>query len=107
MNDHLRSNERLTRPPSFGIISARAQALYNTMIRGDDDHWLRVLIGRGLGPRHPISWEPSKSKTIFEYLLSYAITKNQVVRARLLLEHGAPPAPTEGRSFFEQALLHG
>jgi hypothetical protein len=91
-----------------GADPNQGQALYNTMIRGDDDHWLRVLIERGLGPRHPISWEePGKSKTIFEYLLSYAVGKNQVARARLLLEHGAPPAPTEGRSFFEQALLHG
>jgi hypothetical protein len=90
-----------------GADPNQGQALYNTMLRGDDDRWLRVLIARGLGPRHPISWEPRESETIFEYLLGNAVTANQLTRARLLLENGAPPAPTEGRSFYEQALLNG
>jgi hypothetical protein len=35
------------------------------------------------------------------------VSANQPARARILLEHGAPLAPREGRSFYEQALLGG
>jgi hypothetical protein len=88
-----------------GARPNQSQALYNTMLRGDDDHWLRVLIARGLSARDPIAWEPDTQSRILDYLLAHAVQMNQLRRASLLLEHGAnadPPA-----SLYEKALLAG
>jgi uncharacterized protein len=91
-----------------GADPNQGQALYHTMLRGDDDHWLRLLIARGFGPQHPISWEGDRSPTsMFEYLLAHAVTNNQLARAAALLEHGARPVPSNGRSFYQRALLAG
>jgi len=91
-----------------GADANQAQALYNTMLRGDDERWLALLIDRGLGPHHRLPWEPGESdSTLFEYLLARAVTAGQLSRARLLLQQGARPTPARGRSFYERALLAG
>jgi ankyrin repeat protein len=82
------------------------QALYNTMLRADDDHWLRVLTARGLRP-HPNPWNPEQE--MFDYLLDHAVEMSHVARAAVLLEHGARanPPPVKGRTLHERALLAG
>ncbi len=96
----------------------QSQALYNTMLRGDDAHWLEVLVANGLNAEHRMSWDAADETTIFQYLLGFAIKANQPKRARFLLERGAKPMPTAstdrfypnqgaGKSFYERALLSG
>jgi uncharacterized protein len=90
-----------------GAEPNQSQALYNTMLRGDDDRWLRVLIERGLGAQLTVAWRRQDPPTMFGYLLDRAVEMNQVRRATTLLEHGANPNPTSGRSLYERALLGG
>jgi ankyrin repeat protein len=83
------------------------QAMYDTMLHGDDDHWLRLLIEYGLGARDGVNWAPAAG-SLFQYLLAYAVKNGQVNRARCLLEHGANPnGNADGRSFCEAAVRSG
>jgi ankyrin repeat protein len=85
-----------------------SQALYNTMLRGDDTHWLELLMEYGLGPRDPIAWSDSEPRAnLFQFLLGHAVARGQLARAQILLEHGADPNGAEGRSYYERALLSG
>jgi ankyrin repeat protein len=91
-----------------GADCNQSQALYNTMLRGDDDRWLRVLVDRGLSARHPIAWEGSDGEAgIFDYLLEHAVGMNQLRRATLLLTNGASPHGTKAQSLYLRALLGG
>ena len=90
-----------------GADPNQSQALYNTMLRGDDDHWLRVLMGRGLSAGDNVAWTRRDPANMFGYLLDRAVETNQVRRATALLELGANPNPTSGRSLYERALLGG
>ena len=90
-----------------GADPNQGQALYNTMLRGDDDRWLRVLIARGLSARDPITTRTGDERSVFEDLLGRAVEMNQLRRAAVLLEHGANPNPSRGRSLYERALLGG
>jgi ankyrin repeat protein len=104
---HPRAQELAALLLDRGASPNQGQALYNTMLRGDDPHWLGVLIARGLGPRDPIPWDADAGTTLFEYLLGHAVERNQLRRAAVLLEHGANPTPAQGRSWYERALLAG
>jgi ankyrin repeat protein len=91
-----------------GADPNQSQALYNTMLRGDDPRWLRMLVARGLGPRDPINWGgPGTGGNLFHYLLSQAVDTGQLARAQVLVEAGADPNPHGERSFYERALLAG
>ena len=90
-----------------GADPNQSQALYNTMLRGDDDRWLRVLFARGLNARHAVARSHDDSDNMFGYLLDHAVEMNQLERAACLLEHGANPHPGTGRSLYERALLGG
>lgn len=89
-----------------GANPNQSQALYNTMLRGDDDRWLRVLTARGLTAQDRINWSPGDAQPLFEYLLKYAVATNQLRRAAFLLEHGANANP-RGVSLYKHALLGG
>ncbi len=89
-----------------GANPNQSQALYNTMLRGDDDCWLRVLVEGGLNARDAIEWSADKSKTMFEYLLDHAVEANQLKRATFMLDHGANPKPAR-ESLYKRALLGG
>jgi ankyrin repeat protein len=90
-----------------GADPAQDQALYNTMLRGDDDRWLRLLLGRGLSADRTLSWPGSQGTRLLDYLLDHAVEMNQTRRAAALLEHGANPNLTGKRSLYERALLAG
>jgi len=104
---HPRAEELAALLLDRGASPRQGQALYNTMLRGDDPRWLKVLIARGLGPGDPIPWEADASTSLFDYLLGHAVERNQLQRAAILLEHGASPAHARGRSWYERALLAG
>lgn len=107
---HPRADELATLLLDRGADVNQGQALYNTMLRRDDDHWLRVLIARGLGPGHPIAWEPPSRRegtSIFQYLLDHAVEMNHLRRATTLLEHGARPVASDGKDLYRRALLGG
>ena len=73
-----------------GAHVEQAQALYNTILRGDDDRWLRILIAHGLDAK--AAWpgqSTDEDTTIFEYVLSQAVELDQVKRATVLLRNGA------------------
>lgn len=92
---------------SRGADPNQSQALYNTMLRGDDDRWLRVLVAHGLNANHTINWSPGDANNLFAYLLEHAVQMNQLQRAAFLLAHGANPHSATGRSLHERALLEG
>jgi ankyrin repeat protein len=102
---HPRAEELVALLFDRGATSNDDQVMYNTMIREDDDHWLRVFIERGLTAAYATDW----SGPLFDYLMRWAIDKGQIRRARCLLEHGANPNGTmnDGRSYYERALLNG
>jgi ankyrin repeat protein len=85
----------------------QGQALYNSMLRGDDEHWLRVFLERGLGAEHPGWQSHGPAQPLFEFLLLHAVRTNQVRRAALLLAHGANPNPSEGEDLYHLAIRHG
>lgn len=89
---HPRADELVTLLLDRGAQINQGQALYNTMLRRDDDRWLRLFIERGLTAAHQPGWEAQgPPPAIFSLLLHHAAKTNQVRRAALLLEHGARP----------------
>jgi ankyrin repeat protein len=86
------------------------QAVYNDMLVGDDDGWLRLLISRGLRADHQVTWRPDRPMGTLDFALAHAVKHRHVKRIACLLEHGADPErpdPYDGRSGYENALLAG
>lgn len=105
---HPRADELARLLLQRGASPDQPQALYNTMLRGDDDHWLAVLIDHGLQPHAPLPWlDDGQPTTLVDYLLARAVITGQLARARRLLRHGARATPAHGRSLYERALLSG
>lgn len=88
-----------------------SQALYNDMLEGDDDGWLRLLLAHGLTADDPVNWEEGLANVrILDFLLAHAARQDHRRRALCLLEHGADPnAPDfyNRKSPYENALLAG
>lgn len=87
------------------------QALYNTSLSGEDLEWLGLLLGHGLGAQAAVNWQHGQApQGILDYLLGNAVTRNQLLRAQLLLDHGADANATHfysRRPVYEVALLLG
>ena len=103
---HPRAHELVTLLLDRGADVNQGQALYNTMLREDDDHWLRLLIERGLGAHHRADGSAG-GETTFAILLRHAAKTNQVRRATVLLEHGADPNPPQGENLYRLAISRG
>jgi len=88
-----------------------SQALYNDMLEGDDDGWLRLLLAHGLTAADPVNWEDGETTVrILDFLLAHAACLDQRRRALCLLEHGADPNVPDfynRKSPYENALLAG
>src|SRR5688572_4250556 len=80
-----------------------SQALYNDMLEGDDDGWLRLLIAHGLTAADPINWQPGLSMRLFDFLLGHAVRHDHRRRAECLLAHGADP---EAPDFYNHKSPH-
>jgi ankyrin repeat protein len=92
-----------------GAPASDGQAIYDTMLSGDDT-WLLLLIEHGLGPEAHVEWAAeSDAPTLFEFVLRYAAERGHVRLARTVLEHGANPNghDANGRSYLELALRGG
>ena len=86
-----------------------AQGLYNTMFR-PDNHWLQLLLDRGLTASDRINWKTGNRVGTLDFLLGHAATKGIAERVELLLRHGADPRGSsyyDGRTHYENALLNG
>jgi ankyrin repeat protein len=85
-----------------------SQALYNTHFERSN-HWLELLLSRGLRADRPVNWAPERMGTL-DYLLGQSVRQGYQDRVTLLLAHGAS---AEGRHFYnhrthlENALLDG
>ena len=90
-----------------------AQAVYNEMLVGDDDSWLRLLLARGLHRGHQVNWQQpvgASAPGTIDFALAYAIKHRHLRRIACLLEHGGDPElpdPYSGRSGYQNALLAG
>jgi ankyrin repeat protein len=88
-----------------------SQALYNDMLEGDDDGWLRLLLAHGLTAADPANWEAGATTVrILDFLLAHAARQDHRRRAQCLLEHGADPNVPDlynRKSPYENALLAG
>ena len=86
-----------------------AQGLYNTMFR-PDNHWLHLLLDRGLTDRDKINWKTDNRVGTLDFLLGHAAPRGFADRVELLLRHGADPRGRsyyDGRTHYENALLNG
>ena len=86
-----------------------AQGLYNTMFR-PDNHWLHLLIDRGLTARDRINWKTGNRVGTLDFLLGHAAPRGFADRVELLLRHGADPRGRsyyDGRTHYDNALLNG
>jgi uncharacterized protein len=90
-----------------GASPDAGQAIYNTMLRGDDTRWLELLIEYGLGAQAPGEPQKPAEAHVFQSLLSNAVDRGQLNRARVLLAHGAKPDVFSGTSHYERALRSG
>jgi len=87
-----------------------AQAVYNEMLVGDDDTWLRFLLARGLHRGHQVTWSPARPIGTLDFALAYAIKQRHLRRIACLLEHGADPEvpdPYDDRTGYQNATLAG
>ena len=108
---HPRGRELAELLLSRGANPNDSQALYNDMLEGDDDGWLRLLLAHGLTAADPANWEEGVTTVrILDFLLAHAARHDHRRRALCLLEHGADPnAPDfyNRKSPYENALLAG
>jgi uncharacterized protein len=90
-----------------------AQAVYNEMLVGDDDSWLRLLLARGLHRDHRVNWQQpigDGAPATIDFALAHAIKHRHLRRITCLLEHGGNPElpdPYNGRTGYENALVAG
>jgi uncharacterized protein len=87
-----------------------SQALYNDMLEGDDDGWLRLLLAHGLTAADPINWQPDASMRLLDFLLGHAVRHDHRRRVACLLEHGADPGVPDfynRKSTYQNALMAG
>jgi uncharacterized protein len=107
---HPRADELVALLLDRGADINQPQAHYNTMLRGDDEHWLRVFLERGWNAQH-LGWPSGEDppETLFALLLRYAAQTNQACRAALLLAYGADPDGSKGadESLHRLAICHG
>jgi len=107
---HPRARELVLLLLARGANPNYSQALYNDMLEGDDDGWLRLLLAHGLTASDRINWESGTPLRLLDYLLGHAASKNHRRRAACLLEHGADPNVPDfynRKSPYENALLAG
>ena len=83
------------------------QALYNTSLEHDDVFWLDFLYERSARRDETARWTAFSSTWpkvgMLSYLIGNAVTRNDLQRARWLLEHGADPA---AKNFYSKRNLH-
>ena len=84
-----------------------SQALYNTSLEHDDVFWLDFLYERSARRNETAKWiAPSSTwpnAGMLNYLLGNAVSRNDLRRARWLLDRGADPAT---KHFYSKRNLH-
>lgn len=82
-----------------GADPAEGQGLYNTIFTASGDTWLSLFIDRGLDAQGRINWNDANhdpSRTIFNFLLAYAVDSGNLQRVEFLLAHGADANTVNG-----------
>ena len=88
-----------------------SQGLYNTMFTASGDYWLAFLVAHGLNASHKVNWDASDSaRTVFNYLLETAVSRQFHSRVNTLLALGADPnahCHYSDRSIYTHACIVG